>query len=112
MVTIKCPNCGEQIELGKDAYNSLLNEIETQELDKKVNEKVELIKKTLEAENKVAVNAAKTAQETEISKLKEEKAVLEEKLKNADTAVKLAIAEATQELRDEITQKNNDMLYF
>ena len=109
MVKITCPNCGEQIELGKDAYNSLLSEIESQELDKKVNEKVDLIKKRLEAEAKLATSNAKTAQDAEINRLKAEKAVLEEQVKNVDNVVKLAVSEATQELKDELAQKEIDI---
>ena len=33
---ITCPKCGETIELGKDTYNSLLSEIENEELEKRV----------------------------------------------------------------------------
>ncbi len=110
MITIKCPNCGEQIELGKDAYNSLLNEIETAELDKKVNEKVELIKKRLEAENKLEASKAKTEQDATINKLKEEKAVLEEKIKGVDTAVELAVSKATHDLQEQLIQKNSDIV--
>ena len=110
MITIKCPNCGEQIELGKDAYNSLLNEIETAELDKKVNEKVELIKKRLEAENKLEANKAKTEQDATINKLKEEKAVLEEKIKGVDTAVELAVSKATHDLQEQLIQKNSEIV--
>ena len=110
MVTITCPHCGKTIELGKDAYNSLLNEIETQELDKKVNERVELIKKKLEAENKLATSNAKAAQDAEISRLKAEKAVLEEQVKNVDNVVKLAVSEATQDLQNQLTEKNNDIV--
>ena len=110
MVKITCPNCGEQIELGKDAYNSLLSEIESQELDKKVNEKVDLIKKRLEAEVKLATSNAKTAQDNEINRLKAEKAVLEEQVKNVENVVKLAVSEATQDLQEQLAQKNNDIV--
>ena len=44
MIKITCPNCGEQIELGKDTYNSLLNDIESSEVERKVNENSDLIK--------------------------------------------------------------------
>ena len=36
MAKIICPKCGEEIELGKDAYNELLNEIKTEEIDKQL----------------------------------------------------------------------------
>ena len=36
MAQIKCPKCGEIIELGKDQYNALLSEIGNEEIEKRV----------------------------------------------------------------------------
>ena len=110
MVTVKCPKCGEEIELGKDAYNNLLNEIESTELDKRVNEKVNLIRKQLKAESDLASAKAKKAQDDEISKLKAEKVVLEQKLENVDNVVKLAISDATKDLQKQLLEKENDIV--
>ena len=110
MIKITCPNCGEQIELGKDTYNSLLSEIESNEVERKANEKAELIKKTLEAEYKLAANKAQNAQDDEINKLKADNALLKEQLSNVDKDIQLAVNEATKELNEQLNAKNNDIL--
>ena len=38
MLKITCPKCGEQIELGKDTYNQLLQDINVNEVEKRVKE--------------------------------------------------------------------------
>ena len=110
MIKITCPNCGEQIELGKDTYNSLLSEIESNEVERKANEKAELIKKTLEAEYKLAANKTQNAQDDEINKLKADNALLKEQLSNVDKDIQLAVNEATKELNEQLNAKNNDIL--
>ena len=110
MVSIKCPKCGEQIELGKDAYNSLLNEIESQELDKKVEEKVYLIKKQLEAENKLAAANTKSVQDAKLQQLEADNKLLKEKLNNVSKDIELAVNKATEELKDQLEAKNNDII--
>ncbi len=110
MITIKCPKCGEQIELGKDAYNSLLNEIENEELSKKVQEKVNLIKKALEAEYQLAANNAQNEQDDKIQKLEADNALLKEQLSNIDKDIQLAVNEATKGLKEQLEAKNNDII--
>lgn len=110
MIKITCPNCGEQIELGKDTYNSLLSEIESNEVERKANEKAELIKKSLEAEYKLAANEAQSAQDDEINKLKADNALLKEQLSNVDKDIQLAVNEATKELKEQLEAKNSDIV--
>ena len=49
MVKITCPKCGEEIKLGKDAYNELLEEIKFEEVEKRIKLKEDDIKKVYEA---------------------------------------------------------------
>ena len=54
MLRIKCPKCNEEIELGKDAYTSLLNDVEKDEVDRQVSTQLkafeEAYKQRLESE--------------------------------------------------------------
>ena len=69
MLRIKCPKCNEEIELGKDQYNALLNYIEKEELDKRVKERVDAIEKTYKAQYELEANKMKTAQDNLINEL-------------------------------------------
>ena len=55
MLEIKCPKCGETIQLGKDAYNALLNEIEKEEVEKRLNVQVQQIEAKYRADRKSVV---------------------------------------------------------
>ena len=109
MVTIKCPHCEKTFELGKDAYNSLLNEIESQELDKKVKEKVDLIKRQLEAEYQLAANNAQNEQDDKIQQLEADNKLLKERLNSVDKDIELAVNKATEELKGQLNAKDNDI---
>jgi hypothetical protein len=110
MVKVKCPNCGEEIELGKDTYNSLLSDIESSEVERKANEKAELIKKTLEAKYELAASKVQNAQDDKIQKLEADNALLKEQLSNVNKDIQLAVNEATKELKAQLEAKNKDIV--
>ena len=106
MLKIKCPKCNEEIELGKDAYNTLLREIETEELDKQVKEKTESIEKVLKAKYDLEANKAKSSQEALVTELRNEIKLLNEKLANSNKDVEVAVSKAVENLKGDINNKN------
>lgn len=105
MLKIRCPKCNEEIELGKDQYNALLNDIEKEELNKRVKERVEAIEETYKAKLELEANKLKTAQNNEINGLNTQIKLLEEKLKNSNKEVELAVNKATETLKGNLTTK-------
>lgn len=105
MLKIKCPKCNEEIELGKDQYNALLNDIEKEELDKRVNERVDAIEKTYKAQYELEANKMKTAQDALISELNSQIKLLKEKLSNTDKDIALAVNKAIETLKGDLAAK-------
>ena len=105
MIKIKCPKCNEEIELGKDQYNALLNDIEKEELDKRVKERVDAIEKTYKAQYELEANKMKTAQDSLIGELNSQIKLLKEKLSNTDKDIALAVNKATETLKGDLANK-------
>ena len=91
MVKVKCPKCGTEIELDKSSYNELLNDIASEEVNRRVNEQVKAIEASF-----------KTKLELEQQKAINENSVLKQKLNDADkekeTAISLALANQEKEI--------------
>ena len=98
MVKITCPNCKHEIELDKSSYNELLNDIAGEEVDKRVKEQTKALEEAYKARLLLEQAKSQANQEKELSKLKEEKALLEEKLKNSNSKVELEVTKAKAEL--------------
>ena len=105
MLKIKCPKCNEEIELGKDQYNALLNDIEKEELDKRVKERVDAIEKTYKAQYELEANKMKTAQDNLINELNSQIKLLKEKLSNTDKDIALAVNKAIETLKGDLAAK-------
>ena len=105
MLRIKCPKCNEEIELGKDQYNALLNDIEKEELDKRVKERVDAIEKTYKAQYELEANKMKTAQDNLINELNSQIKLLKEKLSNTDKDIALAVNKAIEALKGDLAAK-------
>ena len=105
MLKIKCPKCNEEIELGKDQYNALLNDIEKEELDKRVKERVDAIEKTYKAQYELEANKMKTAQDALIGELNSQIKLLKEKLSNTDKDIALAVNKAIETLKGDLAAK-------
>lgn len=78
MAKIKCPQCGNEIELDKNTYNDLLGEIATEEVNKRVNAQMKAMEESYKAKLALEQEKAKIAQEKEIAELKQKNASLEE----------------------------------
>ena len=106
MLKITCPKCGEEIELGKDAYNTLLSEIETDELDKKVKERTDSIEKVLKAKYDLEVNKAKNSQDALVTELQNQIKLLNEKLANSSKDIEVAVSKAVESLKNDLTARD------
>lgn len=109
MLEIKCPKCNEIIKLGKDEYNALLNELEKEELDKRVKERVGEIEKTYKAQYELKANKMKTAQDTLINELNSQIKLLKEKLSNSNKDIEIAVSKAIEALKEELGKKNEEI---
>jgi hypothetical protein len=109
MLKIKCPKCNEEIELGKDQYNALLNDIEKEELDRRVKERVGEIEKTYKAQYELEANKLKTAQDVLIGELKAQIKLLQEKLNSSDKDIEIAISKAVETLKGDLAAKELEL---
>ena len=112
MLKIKCPKCNEEIELGKDQYNALLNDIEKEELDKRVKERVGEIEKTYKAQYELETNKLKTAQDNLINELNSQIKLLKEKLSNSNKDVEIAVAKAIETLKGDLNAKELELAHI
>lgn len=109
MTTIKCPQCGTEIELGQDAYNSLLREIEETEVAKRVQERVGDIEEALKAKFETATLKAKSSQDAVIGDLKAKNQLLEQQLKSVGKETELAVSKAVVDLKETITKRDAEI---
>ena len=109
MLEIKCPKCGETIELGKDAYNALLSEIETQEIDKRVNERSKLLEDKYKTQLQLEQSRSQADKEKEIGQLKSDIALLREKLNSNQKDTELAVSKAVESAKEELLRKDSEI---
>ena len=110
MVKITCPHCLKEFELDKSNYDSLLNEIEKEEVEKRIKVQVQQIEAKYKAEYALEANKLKSSKDSEIAELKKVIALLEEKLKGTDKDTQLAVSKAVEATKEEIVKKDNELL--
>ena len=110
MAKIKCPNCGKEIELDKNSYNELLNDIASEEVDKRVKEQTKALQESFNAKLELEQQRAKTANDKEIAELKQKNASLEEKLKNSQSNTELEVIKAIKDLKEQLNNKEKDII--
>ena len=81
MAKIKCPQCGNEIELDKNSYNELLNDVAADEVNRRVKEQTRALEDKFKAELALEQQKAKNAQEKEIQELKQRNNALEQQYK-------------------------------
>ena len=99
MVKVKCPKCGTELELDKSTYNELLNDIASEEVDKRVKEQTKALLESFDAKLALEQQKAKTAQDQQINELKQKNESLEKEQK---AALELAKAQLKEQLGQEI----------
>ena len=80
MAKIKCPQCGNEIELDKSNYDKLLNDIAGEEVERRVKEQARALQDKFNAELALAKNKAEQNSSDELARLKSQIEVLKEKL--------------------------------
>lgn len=109
MIKITCPKCGEEIELGKDTYTSLLNDIKKEEVDKAVKEKVDIELRRLSAESKTEQIVLEQKYQQQLVKLYDEKKELEHTIEKQKLELKSKVSEATQDIKDDLSKKEQEI---
>ena len=110
MIKIKCPKCGTEIELDKSSYNELLNDIASEEVDKRVSEQTKALKEKYDAQLALEQNKAKQDNLTKLLELQNEIKILEEKLKNSDSKTELEVNKANSASKEKLNQKDQEIL--
>ena len=110
MAEIKCPKCGEIIKLDQSDYDSLLREVEKEEIAKRVADQEKLISARLKAEYDKELAELNKIKAQEISKYEQEKLKLQNELSEAENKTKLAVLEATQEIKETIGEKEKEII--
>ena len=110
MIKITCPNCKHEIELDKNSYNELLNDIASEEVGKRVKEQTRAIEETYKAKLALEQTKAKADQDKELASLKEKYARLEEQLKNSDSKTELEVNKANALSQEKINLKEQEII--
>ena len=110
MAKIKCPQCGNEIELDKSNYDKLLNDIAGEEVERRVKEQAKALQDKFNAELALAKNKAEQNSSDELARLKSQIEVLEEKLNNSDSKVELEVNKAKSEAKDELNEKEQEII--
>ena len=109
MAEIKWPHCGKTIQLYKSAYDALLNDIEKEEINKRVAALAKEKEERLKAELALEKSKFETSEKEKINQLEKELGILKEQLKNADTAKKLAVEESNNEIQKLLSEKDKEI---
>ncbi len=110
MAKIKCPQCGNEIELDKNSYNDLLNDVAGEEVARRVQEQIKALEEKYKASLELEKTKAQANLEKELAALKEKNASLEEQLKNSDSKTKLAVSEANNASNIELNKKEQEII--
>ena len=110
MAKIKCPQCGNEIELDKSNYDKLLNDIAGEEVERRVKEQAKALQDKYNAELALAKNKAEQNSSDELAKLKAQIEVLQERLKNSDSKVELEVNKAKSESKDKLNEKEQEII--
>ena len=109
---IKCPNCGEVIQLDESDYAAVARQIRDKEFEKELSRRAEELRKQSDAELRLKLlqqaqdgeQAAKEASQ-QLSERDGEIAALRAKLDAAETEKKLAVAEAVSAAEKQVSEK-------
>lgn len=106
MPEIKCPNCQHVIKLDKSEYDALLNDVEKEELEKRVSERAKQLEENYKARLALETTKLESKKDNELADLKEQITVLREQIKNNETNTKLAVKTALDEAQQELNVKD------
>ena len=110
MSQIKCPNCGEVFQVDESSFADILRQVRTEEFDRELAQREQLLKERNAQEVKLAVSVAQqeaqkevTASQAQIAKLQQELAEVVAKLESDS---KVAAAKHQEELANATAQRD------
>lgn len=107
MAEIKCPKCGEIIKLDKSDYDALLSNVEQEEIDNRVKAQEKLIEEKYKAQYAQLASEEKSKKEASIAELKNEIALLKQRIENKENSQELAISQAVTEAVNKEKENTN-----
>ena len=112
MQEIKCPNCGEVIQVDESDYAQIVQQVRDKEFEKELTRRSQEINNNKNAELQLLKleqeknhNAALSQKDAMISSKEQEIAELKAKLETTETAKKLAVAEAISAADKKLSEK-------
>ncbi|MBQ7994775.1 MAG: DUF2130 domain-containing protein [Bacilli bacterium] len=109
MAQIKCPNCGEIIQLDKGSYDALLNAIEKEEIRNQVKEQTSLKEAAIKAEYDLRIQKEKEASNKESSDLKHQIEILQKQIEANQSTTKLEVEKALAKAKEDLNKKDIEL---
>ena len=117
MSELKCPNCGEVFQIDENSYANILQQVRNEEFEKELAQRTQVLLRQ-QASDVTAMKAEQMRLHQEelakkdavVADKDREIAELRAQLIGAETAKKLAVAEAVQSQERVIVEKNNEIL--
>ena len=110
MAEIKCPKCGEIIKLDKSDYDALLNNIEKEEINKRVQEQEKLIEEKYKAIYDKNIGDVQNKNDASIAELKQKISELQKDLDGANKDKELAVSKAVDEEKQNTAKKEKEII--
>lgn len=109
MAEIKCPKCGEIIKLDKSDYDALLNNVEKEEIEKRVKEQEKLIEAKFKAQYDKEVSEERSKKDASVAELNNQIKALELKLQNSANEKELAVNQAVAVEKEKTNAKQQEI---
>ena len=117
MQEIRCPNCGEVIQVDESDYAQIVQQVRDKEFEKELARRTQEMELSRQAalqvarlEQEKALNTAVSKKDAAIADKEREIATLRAKLEAAQTAQKLAVAEAVSAAKDQLSEKEAEIM--
>ena len=110
MAEIKCPHCGKEIQLDKSDYDALLNNVEKEEIEKRVAEQQKLIEEKYKAKYENNLNLEKNKQNSTVQELNHQIELLKQQLANSGKDSELAVSDAVAKEQEKLAAKEQEIL--
>ena len=110
MQEIKCPNCGEIIQVDESDYMQIVQQVRDKEFDKELARREQMLKDQQEANAEVQRMQQEREYENALSAKEQKIAELQAKLDSSDTKTELAVAKALSEAEKALMEKDSRII--
>ena len=110
MQEIKCPNCGEIIQVDESDYMQIVQQVRDKEFEKELVRREQILKDQQAANAEVQRMQQEREHENALLAKEQKIAELQAMLDSADTKTELAIAKALSEAEKSLMEKNSEIL--